>query len=117
MHAKIYYINRDAANAASETLVNRESGSQKQRKKMDTSVFIFHDLKAKTFISPFFAANMHDALRSVKNILQKNGNLLADYPEDYVLYQTGVINHEDGRLIPLPDPILIQSLKSLKGGV
>jgi len=79
-------------------------------------IFVFHDLKANKFINPFFSQNMHDALRSVQTMLRKPGSLLSDYPEDYVLYQSGTIEEDDGRLTPFPDPLLIQTLLSLKGG-
>lgn len=81
-----------------------------------TPIFIFHDLKADKWINPFFAPNMNDAIRSVQQLLKKGGHFLAEYPQDYVLYQTGSISEDDGRLIPFPDPLMIQPLSTLKGG-
>lgn len=82
-------------------------------------IFVFHDLKSNKWINPFFAETMHDAIRSVMQTISKPGHFLADFHQDYVLYQTGSLDDDDGRLVPFADPILVAKVSSLmpKGGV
>lgn len=79
-------------------------------------IFCFHDIASDIFINPFIADNSNDAIRAVSQLVNKPGNNMADFPQDFVLYQSGTISFEDGRLIPIPDPILIVPIIKLKKG-
>lgn len=77
-------------------------------------IFIFHDIASHIYVNPFIADNSMDAIRAVSQLVNKPGNNMADFPQDYVLYQSGTISFEDGRLMPIPDPILITPILKLK---
>lgn len=77
-------------------------------------IFIFHDIKSGAWVNPFFCPTATDAVRATMNALKKPGTNLSDFPEDFVLYQTGSIDEDDGRLHPFPDPTLIVACSSLK---
>lgn len=81
------------------------------------SIFCFHDIASDIFVNPFIADNSVDAIRAVSALVNKSGNNMADYPQDFVLYQSGTISFEDGRITPIPDPILITPIIKLKRAV
>jgi len=77
-------------------------------------IFIFHDLKSNTWVNPFLCPTAHDAIRATIGAVNKPGTNLSDFSADFVLYQSGSISDEDGRLNPFPDPVLITPCSSLK---
>jgi len=107
-----YFKNRDVANATSETLEELRQQFEKGSKML--GIFIFLDVKSKKWINPFVMDTAADAVRAVSNTVNKPGTNLSDFPADFVLYQSGAIDEDDGRLIALPDPTLIIACASLK---
>lgn len=101
------------ANAMAEIIEETRKRFEKGQYYM-VCIFIFHDLKSDKWINPFFSLTPADAIRGTINLLKKPGTNISDFPNDFVLYQTGSISEEDGRTISLPDPILIVACSSLK---
>jgi len=52
-------------------------------------VFSLHDLKAGTFMQPFFFPSVGQAVRAVLDLATDMGTLVARHPEDFVLYHLG----------------------------
>lgn len=65
------------------------------------NIYAIIDVKAQTLAHSFFAHNNVQAIRSFSeavNTHQKEGNNLANYPEDFDLYYVGKIDDNTGEI-------------------
>ena len=58
------------------------------------------DIKADYFSPPFFARSRNEGVRTFIEAGRDSQSRLSQYPEDFVLYQVGVFNDNDGRYEP-----------------
>lgn len=73
---------------------------------MDNSVqliFSILDSKAGAFGPPFLARSKGEAMRSMDKLVNepKGSQLVADYPEDFVLYLIGEFDAQLGAILPV----------------
>lgn len=61
-------------------------------------VFAVYDNKAQAFMEPFFARNAATAIRAFQDNISRPDSIFAKYPNDFVLYQIGEFNDQDGSL-------------------
>lgn len=78
-------------------------------KKMIFSVF---DNKASVYCIPFYQENLGTAIRSFAAALKDQNSLMAQFPEDYGLYQIGVFDDQTGE-ITAQVPLHVASATSL----
>lgn len=59
------------------------------------------DVKAKIFHNPFYANSEGFAFRAISDEIKRGGegNLLADHPEDFQLWQVGLFDDESGQVV------------------
>lgn len=70
------------------------------------------DAKADMFMRPFFANSVGMAIRSFTDEVNRNEqeNIIANHPEDFSLYQTGLFDDQDGKVYSFDVPkLLIQA--------
>lgn len=71
-------------------------------------MFVLYDSGVSAYMTPIFARNKGEALRSLsKSVNGASGSILADHPEQFVLYEIGEFNDETGSVVPhlVPDCI------------
>jgi len=61
-------------------------------------VFSIFDSAAQCFAQPFYAPAEQVAIRSVKDMVQKEGNQLHAHPEDFDLRHVGMFDDNSGAL-------------------
>lgn len=79
------------------------------------NIYSIKDIKAKLFGQPFFSRNDASATRSIAVYLGKpnDGDPMAKYPEDFVLYRLGKFDDETGAIIPEETPVSLVALQTL----
>jgi hypothetical protein len=65
---------------------------------MEITVFTVYDSKAKIYLDPFTARNRGVAVRSFTEAANSQGHDFCKWPEDYVLYEIGTFNVDEGVL-------------------
>lgn len=76
---------------------------------MTYRVFSVLDAKTGVFMRPFFDQHLQQALRSWKEACNQAESPFCKYPTDFVLYEVGSFNDEQGLLVPLSVPVLIST--------
>lgn len=66
---------------------------------IDKLVAVF-DVKLKLFMSPFLARNIAAGLRQFSDMCNAPNSQLGKHPEDFVLYELGTFDIENGILSP-----------------
>ena len=80
---------------------------------MKTKIYSIFDNKMGTFQLPFYAHNSGHAIRTVTKALRSANSHLADFPEDYVVYEIGEFNDESGGIIAHNQPIHVTNVLDL----
>lgn len=82
---------------------------------MIVKMFTLYDTAVMAYMSPIFARNKGEALRSLsKSVNGPSGNALADHPEQFVLYEIGEFNDETGQVSPYVTPDCVCKAVELK---
>lgn len=71
---------------------------------MIVKVFSIQDVKAKAFVHTFFMPEVGMAERALKTMVSDHQNQIAQFPEDFVLYQVGEFDQLSGQLVSLATP-------------
>lgn len=79
------------------------------------SVLSVRDVVADTYGRPFFTPNVPSGVRSLQKEVntQSDGNMLADNPDDFELYNLGTYDDQTGAFDLLPRPELVVRCSSL----
>ena len=72
-----------------------------------------HDRQLDTFMRPFTAQSVGQALRSFKDETNREGSELRAHPEDYALYQLGTFNEQTGQVTSLDKPLQLALASNL----
>lgn len=67
---------------------------------MLVQVFSVFDVKAKSYLKPFFVPNEDVAKRAIKDVMSDELSEFARNPEDYVLYHIGEWDDQSGVITP-----------------
>lgn len=76
-------------------------------------IFRIYDKKSETFGRPFSSATRGTALRELMSNLTEPNNPLAEYPEDYTLYEVGECSDTIAPIDPYPAGDLVVELVEL----
>lgn len=71
---------------------------------MTEQVFTVFDSAAKAFLTPFFAPTVESAIRSFREIVNKEGHQFNRFPEDYTLFHVGEFDQVTGLLKAFDTP-------------
>lgn len=71
----------------------------------DLQVFAIKDLKADCFLTPFFARNIPEAIRSVSGAVNDNQSQLNKFSGDFAVYSLGYLDQKTGQMIPMEQPL------------
>lgn len=74
---------------------------------MKDGLFAVFDVKMKLFTSPFCARNVDSAIRQFADMCSNPQIPFGKHPEDYVLYELGTFDLEDGLLEALKAPHVV----------
>jgi len=77
------------------------------------SIFSIKDIKHDSYANPFFCKSVPDAMRQIIMALDNPNSMLAKFPTDFVLYQSGAFNEDNGTLTSFDNPIMIVTLDEL----
>jgi len=75
-------------------------------------IFAIRDKKADSYMVPFFQHNAPLAMRSVAGAMMDDTTSLAQYPDDFDLYELGTYDDQSGELVGRA-PQFICSARSL----
>lgn len=64
---------------------------------MTELAFTVYDSAAKAFLEPFFAPTIESAMRSFREVVNREGHQFNRFPEDYTLFHCGEFSQETGR--------------------
>lgn len=67
---------------------------------MRQQVFTVYDSAAMAYLEPFFAPTIEFAIRSFREIVNKEGHQFNRFPEDYTLFHIGEFDEMKGELVP-----------------
>lgn len=62
-------------------------------------MYSVRDTKAECYLAPFMMRTDYEAQRAFADSVNREGTLLHDHPEDFVLYKIGSFNQGTGMLI------------------
>lgn len=68
---------------------------------MELKVFAVRDMKALAFMKPFVSVNIATAIRDFGDACNEQNSPFYKHPEDYVLYEIGLYNDQNGELSSL----------------
>lgn len=68
-------------------------------------MFSIYDTKVQSFAVPFYAKTNAEAFRSVQSAVRAGDSLLGSHPADFVLFQVGVFDRENGVVTAMAAPI------------
>lgn len=71
---------------------------------MKLRMYVIHDGKAESFLTPFFQKSHGEAERSFHQLLGDEKSLIAKYPEDFDLYYLGEYDDQMGTVVALDSP-------------
>lgn len=77
------------------------------------NIFAIKDIKHDSFANPFFSKNVPEAMRQIIMATDNPNSILAKFPQDFVLYQSGSFMEDTGRLVEFEDPVMISPVSSL----
>lgn len=77
-----------------EGALRKESGNMKQK------MYSVYDLKAKTYLSPFFCVNDSVASRMVSMSMRAGDSMVGQCPEDFNLQRVGDFDTDTGVIYP-----------------
>ncbi|AJK28300.1 putative nonstructural protein [Eel River basin pequenovirus] len=63
-------------------------------------IFTVFDSAAKAFLEPFFAPTTESALRSFRQVVNKEGHQFNQFPEDYTIFLIGTFDQQTGIITP-----------------
>lgn len=75
---------------------------------MKNPVFAIKDHKNQTFGNPFMMPTSVDAMRQFEIVASDSRSIIAQYPNDFDLFEVGSFDNESGRLYSGELPKLIQ---------
>lgn len=81
---------------------------------MKIEILAIRDAKLNTFMTPFTAVHLGQALRSWEELVNDPKTTIAKYPNDFCLYRLGHFDDENGALTSLPVPEMIASATDYK---
>lgn len=61
-------------------------------------IFSIYDRKAETYGEPILQPTLGSMLRALEQEFENEDSMLSKYPEDYVLYELGTFNVENGEI-------------------
>lgn len=76
-------------------------------------LYSLFDIKSKVYHPPAFCHNTGHALRFFKTQIQKPGTIMADYPDDFQIYECGAYDDATCIIEGLQNPTLICTLADL----
>jgi len=76
---------------------------------MNIEILAIRDHKINTFMTPFTAVHLGQALRSWEELVNDPKTTIAKYPNDFCLYRLGHFDDDSGQLTSLPVPEMIAS--------
>lgn len=71
------------------------------------TAYSLYDSSAKLYTSPFFCASEQQALRGVEAAFNQENTNLAQYPQDFTLYEIGTYDESTGYIESLDIPVKI----------
>jgi len=63
---------------------------------MIEQLFTVYDSAAKAYLTPFTAPTIESALRSFREVVNKDGHQFNRFPEDYALFHVGEFDQQTG---------------------
>lgn len=84
---------------------------------MIEQVFTVYDSAAKAFLSPFQAPTIESAIRSFREVVNREGHQFNKFPEDYTLFHIGHFELDTGMLVPQAPHSLGVAITFLSSGV
>lgn len=76
--------------------------------------FAAFDSKLGIFMSPFFMAHVGQAHRMWEEVCNDPNSAMCKHPKDFVLYELGSFNDEDGRMESHAVPVQLSSAFEVK---
>lgn len=76
------------------------------------NLYSLYDLKAEFYMTPFVSRTDKTVLRDIFSLLSDPNTVLAQHPEDFVLYRLGVWSEVTGDFLST-DKVKISSIDSL----
>lgn len=80
-------------------------------------LFSVYDQGVHAYLRPFWSDHKTNAIRTCEqavNETQNKENMVAQHPEQFILYELAVFNPQNGKLEPHSDPISVIPLIELK---
>lgn len=71
---------------------------------MELSIYSIRDSKANAFLLPWFKKTEPEAVRAFAQLIKDPQSLVATFPEDFDLYETGKYSDVTGLVTPLETP-------------
>jgi hypothetical protein len=72
---------------------------------MILKIFAIFDMKGSYYLPPFFLKSNGEAIRAFADMVNTDGHQLNKHSADYVLFEIGIFNEENGHIIPSSAPI------------
>lgn len=79
--------------------------------------FVIYDSCAMVYNQPFFANNLHVAIRNLETVLKDQQSKLVEHPEHFTLFETGSYDDETGRFEQYPELRVVISVLDLMAEV
>jgi hypothetical protein len=76
-------------------------------------LYALRDSKVPVFGRPFPQRSKLEAIRSMRAVLSDKNTTEANHPEDFALFELGVYNERNGKIIPHPQPESVITLLEL----
>lgn len=80
---------------------------------MKVGVYSIRDMKAGSFMAPFFLHNDEVAKRAAREAVRDPQSNFSKYPEDFTLFRIGIFDDSTGLVEPEVAPSLVCSLFEL----
>lgn len=81
---------------------------------MQVKIFTLYDVKAVSFLQPFFLQNSSLAIRALEATLKDEKSAICQNPEDYTLYELGSYDDQNAQIETYDTPKVIQTCVALK---
>lgn len=66
-------------------------------------MFAIFDIKTESFLTPFILSTTNEAIRMFTDVIIDKTNIMAQHPEDYILYELGTYDNENAEVISNSD--------------
>lgn len=80
---------------------------------MKLFVYAVHDVKAGTFMTPFFMQSNGAAIRSFFDAVKDTNHPISKHPEDYTLFHVGTWDDDSGQLVGIVPEAMVKALDAL----